>query len=79
VVREGAAVRVREGVRHGAAQARLFVEVRDRVRRGDCRRLLSLDTVVLLPHVASGPPQRCQAMSDLLLQNLGQFLSDGSR
>jgi lactate dehydrogenase-like 2-hydroxyacid dehydrogenase len=39
--------------------------------------LLTMDNVVLLPHVASGTVQTRAAMEDLTLRNLDQFLSTG--
>ncbi|TQC48753.1 2-hydroxyacid dehydrogenase [Rhodococcus sp. WS4] len=40
--------------------------------------LLALDTVVLLPHVASGTTQTRAAMEALTLQNLDDYLADGT-
>jgi lactate dehydrogenase-like 2-hydroxyacid dehydrogenase len=40
--------------------------------------LLDLDNVVLLPHVASGTHETRQAMADLTLANLRQFLASGT-
>jgi lactate dehydrogenase-like 2-hydroxyacid dehydrogenase len=40
--------------------------------------LLELDNVVLLPHLASGTVETRQAMSELVLANLEQFMSDGT-
>lgn len=42
------------------------------------RELLSLDNVVLLPHVASGTTETREAMAQLVLDNLGRFMSDGT-
>ena len=39
--------------------------------------LLSMDNVVLLPHVASGTVQTRAAMEQLTLRNLDGFLSTG--
>lgn len=39
--------------------------------------LLSLDTVVLLPHIGSGTHETRQAMGDLMLANLRSFFSEG--
>lgn len=39
--------------------------------------LLALDNVVLLPHVASGTHETRQAMADLTLANLREFLASG--
>jgi lactate dehydrogenase-like 2-hydroxyacid dehydrogenase len=39
--------------------------------------LLTMDNVVLLPHVASGTVQTRAAMEDLTLHNLDQFLATG--
>ena len=39
--------------------------------------LLSLDNVVLLPHMASGTRETRQAMADLVLANLDRFMSNG--
>jgi lactate dehydrogenase-like 2-hydroxyacid dehydrogenase len=41
-------------------------------------RLLELDNVVLLPHVGSGTVETRAAMEALTLQNLDQFLADGT-
>lgn len=40
--------------------------------------LFALDSVVLLPHVGSATHETRDAMSDLVLRNLAQFLKDGS-
>jgi lactate dehydrogenase-like 2-hydroxyacid dehydrogenase len=40
--------------------------------------LLTMDNVVLLPHVASGTEQTRAAMEDLTLRNLDQFLKTGA-
>ncbi|ATB30462.1 2-hydroxyacid dehydrogenase [Melittangium boletus] len=40
--------------------------------------LLSLDTVVLLPHLASGTQETRQAMADLVLANLERFVGTGT-
>ncbi|WP_241979856.1 2-hydroxyacid dehydrogenase [Cryobacterium glaciale] len=40
--------------------------------------LLALDNVVLLPHLASGTVETRQAMAELTLANLDQFLTDGT-
>ncbi|MFC4109751.1 2-hydroxyacid dehydrogenase [Micromonospora zhanjiangensis] len=40
--------------------------------------LLSLDNVVVLPHVGSGTQETREAMAELVLQNLFQFLADGT-
>ncbi|MBM0237011.1 2-hydroxyacid dehydrogenase [Micromonospora sp. ATA32] len=40
--------------------------------------LLSLDNVVVLPHVGSGTHETRQAMSEVVLRNLAQFLTDGT-
>lgn len=40
--------------------------------------LLTMDNVVLLPHVGSATVETRQAMTDLVLSNLDQFLRDGT-
>lgn len=40
--------------------------------------LLSLDNVVLLPHIASATTETREAMGDLAFRNLRQFLTDGT-
>ena len=40
--------------------------------------LLTLDNVVLLPHIASGTTETRAAMADLTLANLHQFLTEGT-
>lgn len=41
-------------------------------------RLLELDNVVLLPHLASGTVETRQAMAALALDNIAQFIADGT-
>ncbi|APU16543.1 MULTISPECIES: 2-hydroxyacid dehydrogenase [Actinoalloteichus] len=40
--------------------------------------LLDLDSVVLLPHIASGTHETREAMGDLAYRNLHQFMTDGT-
>lgn len=40
--------------------------------------LLGLDNVVLLPHLASGTHETREAMAELALKNIAQFIDDGS-
>ncbi|MEN0133566.1 MAG: 2-hydroxyacid dehydrogenase, partial [Rhodococcus sp. (in: high G+C Gram-positive bacteria)] len=40
--------------------------------------LLALDTVVLLPHVGSGTTETRAAMEALTLQNLDEYLAQGT-
>lgn len=42
------------------------------------RELMELDNVVLLPHLASGTTETRQAMSELVLANIRQFMADGT-
>jgi lactate dehydrogenase-like 2-hydroxyacid dehydrogenase len=39
--------------------------------------LMAMDNVVLLPHVASGTQETRRAMAELVLKNLGSFLTSG--
>jgi hydroxypyruvate reductase len=41
-------------------------------------RLMNLDNVVLLPHIASATKQTRQAMADRVFDNLKQFFADGT-